>query len=196
MVEQPDVRRNHGPSQSPNGGEEFASIEYAVLPVHRRLFDLMRLRAGLHALRSPDRRTGNVSRLSRPGPRLIELVRDVARRRRVHFRTARVSLNLVCGLGLSVDRLIERGSTQLAGVPVPFGELAWNHARAVHSDARAANEDQLAAAVAALLSRANAGPSGPRTSASKQEHRVIAGLDPPPPTGGSGRRRHQPTRSR
>jgi hypothetical protein len=39
-------------------------------------------------------------------------------------------------------------------VPVPFGELAWDHAR--RSLGRGATEEQIA--VAALLRRANAGP--------------------------------------
>ncbi len=40
--------------------------------------------------------------------------------------------------------------------PVPFGELAWDHAR--RSLGRDATEEQIADAVAALLRRANAGP--------------------------------------
>ena len=42
--------------------------------------------------------------------------------------------------------------------PVPFGELAWDHAR--RSLGRDATEEQIADAVAALLRRANAGPGG------------------------------------
>jgi hypothetical protein len=40
-------------------------------------------------------------------------------------------------------------------VPVPFGELAWDHAR--RSLGRDATEEQIAEAVAGLLRRANAG---------------------------------------
>ena len=64
-------------------------------------------------------------------------------------------------------------------VPVPFGDLAWDHARR-HLDepGRSATEEQIADAVAALLQRAYAGPeqtpapgSGPL---SKRERRVAA----------------------
>ena len=44
--------------------------------------------------------------------------------------------------------------------PVPFGELAWDHAR--RSLGREATEEQIADAVAALLRRASAGPDGRR----------------------------------
>ena len=44
--------------------------------------------------------------------------------------------------------------------PLPFGELAWDHAR--RSLGRDATEEQIADAVAALLRRANAGPTSRR----------------------------------
>jgi transposase InsO family protein len=58
-------------------------------------------------------------------------------------------------------------------VPVPFGELAWDHARrAVGNDA---TEEQIADAVAALLRRANAGPDRPeKPKMSKRDRRVAA----------------------
>jgi putative transposase len=62
----------------------------------------------------------------------------------------------------------------LASVPTPFGDLAWNHARAQHPDGRAADEGQLAVAVAELLTRADAGPSQPATAVSKRDRRVAA----------------------
>ena len=64
-------------------------------------------------------------------------------------------------------------------VPVPFGDLAWDHARR-HLDepGRPATEEQIADAVAALLQRAYAGPEQTPTPAtgplSKRERRVAA----------------------
>ena len=64
-------------------------------------------------------------------------------------------------------------------VPVPFGDLAWDHARR-HLDepGRPATEEQIADAVAALLQRAYAGPEqtpAPATGPlSKRERRVAA----------------------
>jgi transposase InsO family protein len=58
-------------------------------------------------------------------------------------------------------------------VPVPFGELAWDHAR--RSLGHDATEEQIADAVAALLRRANSGPpeqQKPKTS--KRDRRVAA----------------------
>ena len=57
--------------------------------------------------------------------------------------------------------------------PVPFGELAWDHAR--RSLGRDATEEQIANAVAALLRRANAGPGGQeKLKMSKRDRRVAA----------------------
>jgi transposase InsO family protein len=57
--------------------------------------------------------------------------------------------------------------------PVPFGELAWDHAR--RSLGREATEEQLADAVAALLRRANHGPEGQeKPKISKRDRRVAA----------------------
>jgi hypothetical protein len=78
----------------------------------------------------------------------------------------------------------------LRRVPVPFGELAWDHVRAGMPKA---TEEELADAVAALLARAHAGPDtgqpGGPASASKRDRRVVARtratsttppLEPPP----------------
>lgn len=57
--------------------------------------------------------------------------------------------------------------------PVPFGELAWDHAR--RSLGRDATEEQIADAVAALLRRANTGPQDQdKPKMSKRDHRVAA----------------------
>ena len=50
--------------------------------------------------------------------------------------------------------------------PLPFGELAWDHAR--RSLGREATEEQIADAVAALLRRANAGPEKPGETEDEQ----------------------------
>jgi transposase InsO family protein len=59
----------------------------------------------------------------------------------------------------------------LERVPVPFGELAWDHARRSLGDD--ASEEQIADAVAALLRRANTGPPE-QQKASKRDRRVAA----------------------
>jgi hypothetical protein len=64
-------------------------------------------------------------------------------------------------------------------VPVPFGDLAWDHARRTAGEpGRPATEEQIADAVAALLQRAYAGPQqmpGPAASPpSKRDRRVAA----------------------
>jgi transposase InsO family protein len=56
--------------------------------------------------------------------------------------------------------------------PLPFGELAWDHAR--RSLGREATEEQIADAVAALLRRANAGPGEGKPEMSKRDRRVAA----------------------
>ena len=57
--------------------------------------------------------------------------------------------------------------------PVPFGELAWDHAR--RSLGQDATEEQIADAVAALLRRANAGPEDQeKPKMSKRDRRVAA----------------------
>ncbi len=57
--------------------------------------------------------------------------------------------------------------------PLPFGELAWDHAR--RSLGREATEEQIADAVAALLRRANAGPQDQeKPKMSKRDRRVAA----------------------
>jgi transposase InsO family protein len=56
--------------------------------------------------------------------------------------------------------------------PLPFGELAWDHAR--RSLGREATEEQIAGAVAALLRRANAGPGEGKPKMSKRDRRVAA----------------------
>ena len=56
--------------------------------------------------------------------------------------------------------------------PLPFGELAWDHA--ARSLGREATEEQIADAVTALLRRAGVGPEGERTTMSKRDRRVAA----------------------
>jgi len=80
-----------------------------------------------------------------------------------------------------VSRVHVRGSDgwitvfwkHLDRAPIPFGELAWDHAR--RSLGRDATEEQIADAVAALLRRANAGPQAQKKSKmSKRDRRVAA----------------------
>jgi transposase InsO family protein len=67
--------------------------------------------------------------------------------------------------------------------PVPFGELAWDHAR--RSLGREATEEQIAGAVAALLRRASAGPEGRgNAKMSKRDRRVAARTRAAGPPGG------------
>ncbi len=73
----------------------------------------------------------------------------------------------------------------LGRAPLPFGELAWDHAR--RSLGREATEEQIGNAVAALLRRANAGPGEqekPKTS--KRDRRVAARTKAAPPHGQPG----------
>lgn len=56
--------------------------------------------------------------------------------------------------------------------PLPFGELAWDHA--ARSLGREATEEQIADAVADLLRRANAGPEEEKPKMSKRDRRVAA----------------------
>jgi transposase InsO family protein len=60
--------------------------------------------------------------------------------------------------------------------PVPFGELAWDHARRhLVSEGRSATEEQIAGAVAALLRRAHHGPEDQeKPKMSKRDRRVAA----------------------
>jgi hypothetical protein len=62
--------------------------------------------------------------------------------------------------------------------PVPFGDLAWDHARRnLRADGHAGTEEQIADAVAALLRRAHHGPEQPErktTKMSKRDRRVAA----------------------
>jgi hypothetical protein len=68
----------------------------------------------------------------------------------------------------------------LSRVPVPFGEMAWDHAlRQLRADGHAASEENAAGVVAALLRRARQGPQpeapGQRQApASKRDTRVAA----------------------
>ena len=60
-------------------------------------------------------------------------------------------------------------------VPVPFGELAWDHARRqLAANGHAATEQQIADAVAALLRRAYQGPQENRLKMTKRDRRVAA----------------------
>jgi len=71
----------------------------------------------------------------------------------------------------------------LGRAPVPFGELAWDHAR--RSLGREATEEQIADAVAALLRRANHGPDGQeKPKMSKRDRRVAARTRASSPAGG------------
>ena len=56
--------------------------------------------------------------------------------------------------------------------PLPFGELAWDHA--ARSLGREATEEQIAGAVTALLRRAGAGPEEEKQKMSKRDRRVAA----------------------
>jgi transposase InsO family protein len=67
--------------------------------------------------------------------------------------------------------------------PVPFGELAWDHA--CRSLGREATEEQIADAVAALLRRANHGPDDQgKPGMSKRDRRVAARTRAASPPGG------------
>jgi transposase InsO family protein len=67
--------------------------------------------------------------------------------------------------------------------PVPFGELAWDHAR--RSLGTGATEEEIADAVAALLRRASAGPEGQgKPAMSKRDRRVAARTRAAAPPGG------------
>jgi putative transposase len=58
-------------------------------------------------------------------------------------------------------------------VPVPFGELAWDHAR--RGLGQGAGEEEIADAVAALLRRAGKGPEEDgKPALSKRDRRVAA----------------------
>jgi hypothetical protein len=80
--------------------------------------------------------------------------------------------------------------------PVPFGELAWDHAR--RSLGREATEEEIADAVAALLRRASQGPQDHgKPAMSKRDRRVAArtrAASPrePGPAAGPGPRPRQP----
>ena len=66
--------------------------------------------------------------------------------------------------------------------PLPFGELAWDHAR--RSLGKGATEEQIADAVAALLRRANAGPEEQeKPKMSKRDRRVAARTKAASPAG-------------
>jgi putative transposase len=60
--------------------------------------------------------------------------------------------------------------------PVPFGELAWDHARRhLVTEGRSATEEQIADAVATLLRRAHHGPEDQeKPKMSKRDRRVAA----------------------
>jgi transposase InsO family protein len=82
-----------------------------------------------------------------------------------------------------VSRIFVRGPERwitvfwrhLDRVPVPFGDLAWDHARrSVLRQGRPASEEQIADAVAALLQRAHAGPQEKVSPMSKRDRRVAA----------------------
>jgi putative transposase len=69
--------------------------------------------------------------------------------------------------------------------PVPFGELAWDHAR--RSLSQDATEEQIADAVTALLRRANHGPDDQeKPKMSKRDRRVAARTKAAAPPGKRG----------
>ena len=71
-------------------------------------------------------------------------------------------------------------------VPVPFGEMAWDHAR--RGLGRDAAEEQIADTVAALLRRANAGPPDQgKPGLSRRDRRVAARTKAAAPPGETGR---------
>ena len=71
-------------------------------------------------------------------------------------------------------------------VPVPFGELAWDHAS--RGLGREATEEQIAGAVAALLRRASAGPDDRgKPQMSKRDRRVAARTKAASPPGSRDR---------
>ena len=74
-------------------------------------------------------------------------------------------------------------------VPVPFGELAWDHARRqLAVDGRAATEQQIANAVAGLLTRAYQGPEREAAKMPRRDRRVAARTKAvtPPQAAGAG----------
>jgi transposase InsO family protein len=82
-----------------------------------------------------------------------------------------------------VSRIFVRGPAgwitcywrHLDRVPVPFGDLAWDHARRhLVADGRAATEQQIADAVAGLLTRAFQGPREDALKMPKRDRRVAA----------------------
>jgi hypothetical protein len=97
-----------------------------------------------------------------------------------------------------VSRIFVRGPSgwitcfwrHLDRVPVPFGELAWDHARRhLSEEGRAATEQQIADAVAALLTRAYQGPQDEAPKNSARDRRVAArtkAATPPPATPAGG----------
>lgn len=123
--------------------------------------------------RSYDSEELNPLRLQPPGIRekknLWEIRHDPCDVSRVHVR--------------GLDRWITVFWKYLDRAPVPFGELAWDHA--CRSLGREATEEQLADAVAALLRRANHGPDDQgKPGMSKRDRRVAARTRAASPPGG------------
>jgi hypothetical protein len=84
------------------------------------------------------------------------------------------------------DRWITVFWKHLDRAPLPFGELAWDHAR--RSLGKDATEEQIADAVAALLRRANAGPGQQeQPKMSKRDRRVAARTKAAAPAGNEAR---------
>jgi hypothetical protein len=82
--------------------------------------------------------------------------------------------------------------THLDRAPLPFGELAWDHAR--RSLGKNATEEQIADAVAALLRRAHAGPGEQeKPKMSKRDRRVAARTKAAAPAGDEARPEPQGT---
>jgi hypothetical protein len=73
----------------------------------------------------------------------------------------------------------------LRSAPMPFGELAWDHALAqLRVQGQTPNEKEIAEAVASLLQRMHNGPNEPGAGgkASKRDQRVVARTKATPPT--------------
>jgi len=84
-------------------------------------------------------------------------------------------------------------------VPMPFGELAWNHVRRqIVAEGRGATEEQIADAVAALLRRAHDGPAEqekPRKMTSRDRRVAARTTATAPPAAPPGPQHPKPARA-
>jgi transposase InsO family protein len=75
------------------------------------------------------------------------------------------------------DKWITIPWTHLRSAPMPFGEMAWNHARQeLPEQGRTSTEEEIAEAVAALLRKASAGPEAAteKRKRTSRDQRVVA----------------------